>query len=206
MSQNKEKGGGKAQKPITILIGTEGKETEPQYFNIVINRKRIRERANVKVIGRLGQHKQLIDRVVTLRALKAKALNIEEQDVECWAVCDRDTMNCTLNELEEYAAANDVYVAFSDPCFEIFLLQHLTRSATNLNAKQLGLKITSELKIINSKITYNKSNLLWFDELVDSDPKALDRAVQNSNYIEDVGNTPYVTVHKLLQRLLDMAV
>ena len=205
MNQSEGKGGESEEKPITILIGTEGKETEPQYFNIVIGRKRIRQRANVMVVGRLGQHKQLVDEIVKLRAVKAANLKISEEDVECWAVCDKDTMNCTLAELEQYASSNNVQLAFSNPCFEIFLLQHLTRSASNLNAKQLAATLTTELRAINPKFKYDKTNLSWFDVLVDSDPEVLDRAIANSNYIEDVSNTPYVTVHKLLQRLLDTA-
>lgn len=205
MNQSEGKGGENEEKPITILIGTEGKETEPQYFNIVIGRKRIRQRANVMVVGRLGQHKQLVDEIVKLRAVKAADFRISEEDVECWAVCDKDTMECSFAELEQYASSSNVRIAFSNPCFEIFLLQHLTRSSSNLNAKQLAARITAELRIINSKMKYDKANLSWFDVLVDTDPGILDRAIANSNYIEDVSSTPYVTVHKLLQRLLEMA-
>jgi len=203
MSKNREKGEG--EKPIVILIGTEGRQTEPQYFNVVINRKRIRQRANVKVIGALGQHKQLIDEIVILRANKARDLGLVESDVECWAVCDKDTMTCSLSELQEYARSKGVLLAFSNPCFELFILQHLTRSAHNGSVRELEVKITTELKKINRGLSYNKSDLTWFDQMVDSDPQVLERAIQNSSHLEDPDNTPYLTVHHLLIRLLEMS-
>lgn len=203
MSTNREKGG--EEKPIVILIGTEGKETEPQYFNIVINQKRIRQKADVKIIGALGQHKQLIDEVVKHRAIKAKSLGLKDEDVEAWAVCDKDTMKCTLVELQEYADSKGVMLAFSSPCFEVFVLQHLTQSSSNGNARELESKITAELNKIRKGLTYDKSDLSWFNEMVDSDPQVLERAIKNSSYIENSENTPYLTTHHLLGRLLEMA-
>lgn len=203
MNRNREKGGD--EKPVVVIIGTEGKETEPLYFNIVIDRKRIRQRANVEVVGPLGQHKQLIDEIVIRRALKAEKVGMREEDIECWAVCDKDSMNCTLRELQEYAESKGVMLAFSSPCFELFILQHLTLSASNANSRQLQQKINVELGKIRRGLVYDKTDLSWLDQLVDSDPNVLNRAVQNCGQMEDVENTPYLTVHHLLQRLLNMA-
>lgn len=203
MNRNREKGGD--EKPVVILIGTEGKKTEPLYFNIVIDRKRIRQRANVQVIGSLGQHKQLIDEIVIKRAMKAKEVGIGEGDVECWAVCDKDRMNCTLRELEEYAASKGVILAFSNPCFELFILQHLTLSASNADFAQLKQKINTELRKIRRGLIYDKTDLSWLDDLIDLDPNILIRAIQNCRNMEDADNTPYLTVHHLLKRLLEMA-
>lgn len=202
-NSNRERGG--SEKPVVILIGTEGRETEPQYFNIVINQKRIRQRADVKVVGALGQHKQLIDEVVIQRALKAKSLDLKEEDVEAWAVCDKDTMTCTLTELQEYAQSKGVFLAFSSPSFEIFILQHFTRTSSNATARELKAKITVELNKIRMGLTYEKSNLSWLNDLVDSDPQVLERAIKNSSYLEDSASSPYLTTHHLLTRLLEMA-
>lgn len=203
MNRNREEGG--KEKPIIILIGTEGKDTEPLYFNTVIDRKRIRQRANVKVIGPLGQHKQLIDEVAIRRAMKAKELDVGEEDVECWAVCDKDNMDCKLRELEEYSKSKDIILAFSNPCFELFILQHLTLSASNANSAQLKQKINTELRKIRRGLVYDKTDLSWLDNLIDSDPSILIRAIQNCENMENVDNTPYLTVHHLLKRLLEMA-
>lgn len=202
---NREKGD-KPTQPLVVLIGTEGKETEPQFFNIVIRRRRINSgRASVHIVKDKGQHKQLINEIVDARATLASKLKIDPSDIECWAVCDKDKMPCTLQELEEYAAVRGVSLAFSDPQFETYLLQHLVHSATNLTGRQLIALLDSELKKRGVTAGYKKTDLSWFDKLLDDDPLSLEFAIHNSSQMTDKESTPYLTVHNLMQRLIDIA-
>lgn len=189
-----------------VLICCEGEQTEPQYFNIVIRQRRIKERARVKVIGDKGQHKTLIDEAVLERNKVCQALSLDPEDVEAWAVCDKDQMPYSLAELEGHASKNNIKLAFSDPKFEIFLLQHLSRSATNLNGSQLDRLISKGLQRKGEKSAYDKTDLGSFGRLFDTEPLLLETAITNSHAVlSNKENTPYTTVHLLLARLLEMA-
>src|SRR5665811_212521 len=124
--------------PAIILVCCEGSETEPQYIRAVIKQRRINQgRAKVFVRGGRGQHLKLIDNAVTLRAEHSRKLKLRESDIEAWGVCDKDAMTCTLEELEQYAASKQVRLAFTDPSFEVFLLQHFGYSATQSSGRAL---------------------------------------------------------------------
>ena len=192
-------------RPLAILICTEGKKTEPQYFDFVISRMRISEKIEIKVIGDLNQHIRLIKESAIARAAVAEKYEISEEDIETWAVCDKDDMQCNLKELKNYAKMNNIRLAFSDPNFEIFLLQHFKKSATNGTNKEIQMLISKELA--SRKLgKYDKTNLSNILHVIDENPACLKFAIANCNLMSDEESTPYVTVHNLLARLLEWAV
>ena len=82
-----------------LLIYCEGK-TEKLYFEILSKRIfRIPMYVRVDVYGEKGQHKALIDRVSAARLELANEEGLEEDEIECWAVCDDDNMPFTYKEL-----------------------------------------------------------------------------------------------------------
>lgn len=69
-----------------LLICCEGK-AEREYFLIFRRLYRI-SAAQVSVIGEKGQHKILIDRTIEERDRLCEDMCINQDEVECWAVCD----------------------------------------------------------------------------------------------------------------------
>ena len=198
---------GEGGQPTTLLICCEGDVTEPTYFEVVKHHRRItKAQAIVKIVGGEGQHLTLIKNSVGQRDQLAKLFNLHVDDIETWAVCDKDTMQCTLQELEAAASKNNILLAFSNPNFEIFVLQHLKFSATNANGHELKNIISKELKRQKIAEVYDKTDLSWLYPFLDKDPTRLDFAIKNSNRISDPENTPHLTVHNLLARLLEFEV
>ncbi len=163
-------------------------------------------RVVIEVVGGKGQHERLIDKALIERNKLATKLDISPEDIEVWAVCDRDVMVRTLAVLESYAKKKGVRLAFSDPRFEIFLLQHLTASATNETGKGLEALITKELHKLGINTRYDKTNLVWLSKLLDNDPQRVELAIRNSRRINNPKNTPYTNLHILLLRLLEFEV
>lgn len=189
-----------------LLICCEGKRTEPEYFQGVVRHQRITQgQAKVKVIGGKGQHKILIDEALSECSKLAKSLEVSSNEIEVWAVCDKDEMTCTLKELEDYAKSKNVNIAFSNPKFEIFLLQHFCQSSTNQTGKSLDNLISKELSKRGISEVYHKTDISWLFQALDNEPQLLRNAIKNSSKLIDKDNTPYTTVHVLLERLVSLA-
>lgn len=191
--------------PTVVLIVCEGEKTEPQYFDIVTKHRRVHTLTKIEIFGNKGQHKRLIDEAVVTQQQLSKTLGIELDEIEVWAVCDKDEMAISIDELIEYAASHNVQLAFSDPKFEVFFLQHFKRSATNHVGKQLDNLVHKELQKKGVKSGYSKKDLSPLISLLDNEPSLLETAIANCSHIDNKSNTPFTTTHKLLSRLLDIA-
>lgn len=199
----------KPKQPIVVLVCCEGKETEPQYYELLIKLRRINTgQARVKIVGNKGQHKALLDKANVERQKLGESLDLALDEIEVWAVCDKDKMSCTLSELEEYADKAGVRLAFTDPRFEAYLLQHFTASSTTAAGKALDDLPTKELqkKLKGAKkISYDKTDLGNFKRIFDREPSLIEAAIKNCTKLEDRTTVPYTTAHALLARLLDLA-
>ncbi len=187
--------------PRVILICCEGKETEPQYFEAVKAQYRISQgAAEVQIIGNLGQHEKLIDKSIAHRNEFAKKHDLAHDEIELWAVCDKDNMTNRYDDLLAYATKFGVNLAFCDPAFEVFLLQHFGFSATNENGRALDALLT---KNIGKK--YDKTDISWFADMIRQKPRSLFGVIAQCDNVADPENTPLITVHRLVRRLLDIA-
>jgi hypothetical protein len=185
-------------KPGMLLILCEG-VTEKLYFDSLIRHKRI-YMVPVQVFGKKGQHKALIKKCVAERKKQAKKFKLIENDIEVWAVCDCDKMKIKYQYLSRYSKEKNVKLAFSNPQFETYLIQHFEAKRTK-NRKSV---LISELeKYLDKK--YDKGNLSWFDEMIDKDPKKLKFAISNSKKLKNHTKPPFLTVQKLTVRLLEFA-
>lgn len=113
----------KAPKP-KIVIYAEGEKTERDYFEEM--RRAFRSAVvNIEIIEAAGVP-LTIARKATQAARSARRRNrgqsYARQD-EFWAVFDRDNHLDVPNAISSCKAAN-VRVAFSDPCFELWLILH----------------------------------------------------------------------------------
>lgn len=185
--------------PRAILIMCEG-VTEKLYFDFVVRNKRIARVLSVEVLGRQGQHKALIKKCAEKRKGRAKELEIDEEDIEAWAVCDRDNLKIGYQKLLNYANENGVKLAFSDPQFETYLVQHFEYKRITTKQEQLEADLSEYLGA-----PYDKTNLDWFDEMIDKEPAKLNQAILNSDQLDNHAKPPFLTVQKLTARLLGLS-
>jgi len=106
-----------------IRIICEGQITEPNYFRGIIKAKGIRgaEVKKAKDNSPIGIVKKAKEQLQI--ALKAK---IPKEDIIIWAVFDRD-QHANLENAIEMARVNNISVAFSNICFEFWILLHYER-------------------------------------------------------------------------------
>ena len=182
--------------PRMLLILCEG-GTEKRYFDSLVQHKRIRM-VPIEVFGRKGQHKALIDKCVSKRKEKTKEYELIESEIEVWAVCDCDKKKINYLKLLQYSESKNVKLAFSNPQFETYLLQHFEAKGTKKRKEELILELEKHL---HKK--YNKNDLSWFDEMIDKDPKIIEVAISNSNKLGNHTRPPFLTIQKLTERLLE---
>jgi hypothetical protein len=188
-----------------LLIYCEGK-TEKLYFEILAKRIfRIPMYVRVDIYGEKGQHKALVDRAAAARSMLANDEGLNESEIECWAVCDDDNMPYSYKELLEHAEQNNVYLAFSRPQFESYLLQHFEQSKAT-KKKDLFSGLSKYKKPIDGE-GYNESakgNLDWLEKLLIDKPKLIDAAIINSNQRSRQSEEPFLTVQDLTKRLKEL--
>lgn len=119
-----------------FLIVTEGEKTEPHYFKALRNRLHL-SAVDVEIVHPEGTDpitltKYAIDRMDE-RMQRAKNTMMVPYD-EVWVVCDLEKTHDHRRELAKKAkilgAARNIKFAFSDPCFEFWLLIHFEKTTT----------------------------------------------------------------------------
>lgn len=192
-----------------ILICCEGK-TETEYFNIL--KRRFRLPTYVKVLPdsekdyqQLGQHEHLIDKACLKREKYSNEFEIPPENIETWAVCDRDNYRDSFTKLNNYASMNGVGLAFSDPQFESFLLQHFAPS--KFAGKQASLEAELSKYIMREApylFPYHKGDLDWLNEMIDQKHQIVEQAIRNADIFSNHTKQPFFTIQKLVKRLLEL--
>jgi hypothetical protein len=179
------------QIPI-ILIATEGKETEPQYFNIFKNRKNI----NVRILPtKKGKSSPIHVRKRMMKEIKDKGIG--EHDY-AWLVIDRDKWEEEhLNQAYSWSISKNNYgLAISNPKFEYWLLLHFE------NGNDIGTSKECHERLKQYIPEYEKNN-------IDQDLFSIERieyAIRNAKIRNNPGEKwPLIvgtTVYKLVEILL----
>jgi len=120
------KGQTKSLKPV-LHIYCEGEKTEPNYLNGYLNEFHPGNRT-LKVIKITDTKKNTPKQLVEQAIRKKKSHDTASSDV-FWVVYDREAVNKYSNDLHNQslsqAKANNVSVALSNVCFEVWILLHL---------------------------------------------------------------------------------
>ena len=196
--------------PELILICCEG-NTEASYFNIL--KKCFRLPTYVKILPdpdsdyhRLGQHERLIDNAVRKRNEYSQEFDLPLETVELWAVCDRDNYKESYTILNNYAAENEVNLAFSDPQFESFLLQHFSPNKFAGRSNSLIAELSRQIVTVDCDFTvYRKGDLGWLDNMIEKKHEIVKEAVKNAEIFSNHTKQPFFTVQKLVNRLLGLS-
>lgn len=117
-----------------ILIVCEGEETERGYFKAFQHEVR-NPRVHVEVASETGEPLQVVD--IAVRLKKRAATEAREQRDEnlrwdqVWGVVDVDE-HAGLGAARQLAVENDIDLAISNPCFELWALLHFQEQRAHL--------------------------------------------------------------------------
>ena len=138
---------GRREERRSVLVITNGSRTEVDYFE-ALRREPWVTADKVRVKFEKGDPASVV--------LRAAAIRDDSAYDEAWVVCDQDEFN--VKPAVENAHACEVWLALSVPCFEIWLILHLSGGCPRFNnAAQAGVYLKKLLA------TWDKTRLN-FDE------------------------------------------
>lgn len=108
-----------------FIIYTEGKKTEPDYFRAV-RRTSLGALIDIEIVEAAGVPATIAKKAsadAKSRSRRGRARSSFDETDEVWAVFDRDEHPNVPEAIEQCRVAG-VGTAFSDPCFEIWLILH----------------------------------------------------------------------------------
>jgi len=187
------KSGFREQVPV-ILIATEGKETEPQYFEIF---KRMKNNVQIRILG--SNKGGSSPTAVQKRMMKEiKENEIGERD-KAWLVIDTDQWKTNqLNAAYEWSISKANYgLAVSNPMFEYWLLLHF-EEGHDIHSKQECVD-----RLLRQLPGYRKNNINRDKFTLSRTGEAIIRAKNKDNppcvkWPEITGTTVYKLVEMLI--------
>lgn len=189
-------------KPI-ILIVCEGSNTEPQYFNglaSLVHNPRVR----IETVPGVGAPKTIVAEAKR-RKLEAEQQARREEDEflkydAVWSVFDRDDFPDIPDALQ-MAHANDIRVAFSNPCFELWLLLHFKEQP---GMQQRGDIVTLLCNEVSGFDTRKKRiDITHFQQGCDDAIRRADRLCSRADDAPLWDRNPYTDVHRLARQILE---
>lgn len=193
-----------------IVIVCEGK-TEALYFSIL--KKRFRLPTYIKIVPNidskeyayLGQHEKLIKKACILRDNYCRDYDIPTEQIELWAVCDRDNYPYSFTKLDNFATERNINLAFSDPQFENYLLQHFSQNKSANKGHQLEQELSQRILATKPQFgLYRKNDLSWLDEMIDERHAIVKTAAKNASVFSNHTKQPFFTIQNLVNRLLSL--
>ncbi len=182
-----------------MLIVCEGAKTEPLYFRALCKDRQL-SAAEVEICGEeCGTHPRS---VVDYAARRKKQAQREKYPYDAvWCVFDRDE-HLKIHEALNRADDCGIRVAYSNPCFELWLLLHYRYSTAHTERDAA----VSELK--GYVPSYTKSTDVY-DTLRDKQPAAIGNAARLREHHEDVNDgrpeNPSTSVDLLVTELNRLA-
>ncbi len=123
----------------TLLVFCEGERTEPEYLNALKMEAAVREVASVEIrVARAGSG--AVPLTLVRRAVEAsQRASIESDEIdEFWCVFDVEwpVKHPHLAEAVSLAGDHGIFLAISNPCFEVWLILHLKEHSAWLDNEQ----------------------------------------------------------------------
>ncbi|MFA5751024.1 MAG: RloB family protein [Candidatus Paceibacterota bacterium] len=181
-----------------IHIFTEGKKTEPDYFNSIKNELRLNEiDINVKGVG--SNTMSLVD-----WAIHRKEEDEDDGfDTEWWVVFDKDD-HPLFDQAIQKARSEGMSVAYSNECFELWFILHFQFLSTSIGREKYYEKLT---KLLSQKYRKN-SNI--YSLIKDKEANAIQNAKKLEKQHDEEKNVvfskrdPSTTVYILIEKLREL--
>jgi len=184
-----------------FIIYSEGKNTEPEYFR-AMESVFMGALVHLELIPAAGVPMTIAEKAsseASRRSKKRKASSSFEENDEVWAVFDRDE-HPKCDEAIEKCNSSGVGVAFSDPCFELWLILHhsdFDRPDDRHQVQKAFQRICGDYDPNGGKTT----DCLALMHLVEEAEKRAERQIARRKEEGDRPTRPYTTVYKLTQKL-----
>lgn len=183
-----------------ILVLCEGKITEPEYFD-ALRREEHNRLVDVIIDDEGGVPKTIVERAVLLRRQAHREAKRSRDDNlmydEVWCVFDVDE-HPRVADARQQARDNQIRIAVSNPCFELWLLLHFREQNAHIHRRAL----TSLLrKYINQYDKHVPFELLrpGYVEAVKRAKVLQRRGIENG----DGGGNPSTGVYILTERIIE---
>ena len=197
---------GKRKEHNFIYIFTEGKKTEPIYFEAKKNEIKSND-VKIEIKGTGRNTLSLVN--YALNFIKEENISLEKD--ECWVVLDKDDFNGNFNSAINRAFKKGLKVAYSNEAFELWFLLHFNLMNSAIGRKDYIKKIEENYnKSVKNKkykkYKYNKVNINHLILLIKDKEKT---AIQNAKKLlrqfkeekSFIKKNPSTTVHLLVEKL-----
>lgn len=122
----------------TLVVFCEGERTEPEYLQALKRKPSVRDVAAVDIRVEAGHGGAPLTLVAMAADACSKAISEEAEIDEFWCVFDVEwpVNHPNLKEAIEQADHNEIRIAVSNPCFELWLILHFQDQNAWLNNDQ----------------------------------------------------------------------
>jgi len=186
-----------------IYIYCNGEIAEPTYFKEF--KDHLRSRTITVSYNRFKRSSpwELIEKVAAEKsALTSWGRFVDEDGDQCWCVFDVDefwNQNPTkFKAAVKLAKDNDIHLAWSNECFELWYLLHFQSLQTGVSRSDYNTKLKTHFRRLGGK-AYTK-NCSVFDRIFEKQAEAIKNAKQifQANKVE---NNPSTAVFKLVEEI-----
>jgi hypothetical protein len=179
-----------------FLIVVEGEATEKQYLEAIRRSLRLPE-GNLEIV-----HEGCTSpKEIVAAAKKKKAAQKSDPYDAVWCVFDVDQNTPqTLSEAFQMAKANKIFIALSNPCFELWLLLHEKEHTASISTKEVQHKCF-ELGLVNEKHIQKPDELLQKCSVARQRAKRLDDMHEQNGTTGHAKQNPSTGVYKLIDAI-----
>jgi hypothetical protein len=183
-----------------LLIVCEGRVTEPKYFSDMRRAEEIRL-VEIRIEGAGAVPRTVVQRALALKEeAEREAKRSSDPSLrfdEVWCVFDIDD-HPRLNDAKQLADANEILLAISNPCFELWVLLHLKDQTAHIDRTKIASLCCQVMdqKRVNYGVIRER-----YDEAVRRASALHQRQCQNGCE----GDNPTTHVHRLTERLLSLS-
>ncbi|WP_185817543.1 RloB family protein [Shewanella atlantica] len=194
---------GTIQPKLKIYAFCEGMNTEPKFIR-EFSREQSNGLVSVEAIGAAGAPFQIVSSAVMkkleLEKVAASSGDSLDEKFEVWAVFDKDE-HPKIPEAFQKAASNNIHVAFSNPCFELWPALHYKNQSAPIHRH----KLQSDLSKLIPNYKNKGSKEVAFSDLPDEYTLARSRAIALTKEHVAVGTplgNPYTDVYQLFDKII----
>jgi hypothetical protein len=183
-----------------ILIISEGKKTEPNYFNSIKRQYRL---SSVDVVDtKKNTGKELLQTAIELRAKAKKDRNDYD---EIWIVLDRDGYTKHPEVFDRVKNFPDIKIGFSSPCFEYWLLFHFEYTSAPFDDCDSSIKkLETYLPDYQKAKDYSRIFMERISTAV-SNSKKIKKHQEETSDVKIWAYNPYSNLHELIEELMNLS-
>lgn len=191
-----------------IYILTEGKRTEPIYFQskkIEIEEEIRRKGIRIEIKGSGRNTLSLVDFAIAY--VETKGIDLDFDD--CWVVFDKDDFDKNFDNAINKALKEGLKAAYSNEAFELWFLLHFSLMSSAIGRGDYNNKLTKNLKKLTGDKKYKyKKTADVYSYIHNKEPEAIKNAKALLKQYDDetsfLKKNPSTTVHLLVESLNDL--